>query len=158
MKRRNAFTLVELLMVLSITILISVIAATSLFGVRNQSSLTNTKDEIGVLLREAQSRSISGIDGAAWGVHFDNTNPNDPFYALFSGAYSTRTRVVIYPLPPGIIFDPTTLASGATLDIIFAQISGLPSTSTAITLDRAPSGVSSLSATVRINPSGLVSY
>ncbi len=156
MQWRNGFTLIELMVVLAIIAIISIVTAVSLFSARNTNNLTNAANEIGALLREAQSRSANQIQGAAWGVHFDNTNPSAPFYALFSGTYSTSTRVDFSPLPTNIIFNTTTLASGTSLNISFAQITGLPSTSTAITLDLAPNNSSS--STISVSSAGLITY
>lgn len=154
MKRDGAFTLIELLVVLGIVAVITVATAVSLFPAKNTQELKDATTEIGTLLREAQSRSVNQLQGATWGVHFDNADPNAPFYALFSGTYSTSTRVGVYPLPTGVLFDPASLASGATLDITFAQITGLPSTSTAITLDLAPNGLPSLTTAGSLSRTG----
>lgn len=162
MERRRGFSLFEVTIVLGITAALVVAAALSLTSSRGGKDLKNANTQIGITLREAQSRSISQIGGTSWGVHLDNTNPNAPFFSLFSGTYSTATRISVNPLPQNILFDPSTLASGATLDITFAQITGLPSTSTVITLNLAggiaPGGTATSSATVNRSSSGQIFF
>ncbi len=157
MKQRRAFSLIEIMIVLAVAAVITVVAGLSLTSSRSGKDLKNAAVEMGVLLREAQSRSVAQANGAGWGVHFDNTDPSAPFFALFSGtSYSTGSHVGnSYPLPPNIIFDSATLASGASFDITFAQITGLPSTSTVITLDLAggPTGSGGATTTVTVNRS-----
>jgi hypothetical protein len=91
-------------------------------------------------------------------VHFANTTATAPFYALFAGGgYRTSTVVGLYILPSTVAYQTSTLASGATLDVIFSSISGAPSVSTSIGLYM-PKQNTAFSSTIFIASSGEVSY
>ncbi len=158
MERRSGFTLIELMIVLGIIVIISVVTAVSLFSVRNTRDLTNTANEIGTLLREAQSRAVNQDGGASWGVRMDNTTAGAPFYALFSGTYSTNSRTGVYPLPPDVQFDSSTVPSGGALEITFTELTGIPSAATSVVLDLMTNGAPSASTTISVNTAGLITY
>lgn len=133
---KRGFSLIEVMIVAGIAVIISVVAFVSLSGRRNITQLNTAGQQVVTLLREAQGRSISGSEsGAAWGVHLDNVDTGKPFYALFRTAYVAANVVGQYPLPSNIRYATTSIAAGGSLDITFAQISGVPSTSTTITLE-----------------------
>ena len=91
--------------------------------------------QIGVLLRQAQSDAVEQESDVAWGVHFANPTGTAPFYALFTTSYSAGTVVgTPYLLPTTVAYTTSTLAPGATLDVIFPDSSGASSVSTSIGL------------------------
>ena len=80
------------------------------------------------------------------------------FYALFKGSYATGTGSwVSIRCRLRSHTGHTTLASGATLDITFAQISGLASVSTSIGFYM-PNENTAFSSTIYVASSGAVSY
>ena len=84
--RRPGFTLIELIVVMSIFV-ISVAATAPFLGSfqRTQTVETHTQSLI-QLLRRAQHRSVTGQRGSAWGVHME-----DGQMVLFAGtSYETR--------------------------------------------------------------------
>ena len=105
-----------------------------LSGKRGMSDLTSTTQQIGTLLRQAQTDSMTQKGEATWGVHFYNATGTGSFYALFSGSYSTGTVAGQYQLPGDVAFSSASVPAGGTLDITFAPITGVPSASTSITL------------------------
>ena len=158
---RKGFTLVELIVVIGIMIVVGAIVFSNLAGRRSDTDLTATVQQVTTLLRQAQSDAVSqkngAVSGNAWGVHFANTTATAPFYALFAGAYATSTVVSQYILPSTVAYQTSTLASGATLDVIFSPISGAPSVSTSIGFYM-PKNNTAFSSTILIAPSGEVSY
>ncbi len=141
---RKGFSLVEILIVIGITAVIGVVVLTSLTGRRHRVELENTARQIATLLREAQSRSMSQDSSTSWGVHFENSTTTAAFYELFSGTvYSTSSVVGHYRLPNIVRFATSSVPSGSSSTVIFAQITGLPSASTTISLElvAGPGGV-----------------
>jgi type II secretory pathway pseudopilin PulG len=158
MKRSiSGFTLIELIITLGIFIVLSGIVIVNIAGQKSLTDITNTSAQIVATLREAQSDSMAQKNGVSWGVHFSNATNTTPFYALFTTSYSPTTTVGYYPLPGSVAYNTSSLASGATADVIFSQLSGAASVSTSIMLYMPKQGVA-VSSTISISPSGEVSY
>ncbi len=153
----KGFTLIELLVVMGILVALSVITVVNLAGKRTDTDLVSATQQIATLLRQAESDSMAQEGGASWGVHFSNSTSTAPFYALFSGSYATGTVSGQYPLPPTVAYVTSTLASGATLDVSFSQITGAASASTSIGLYM-PKENTAFSSTISIASSGAVNY
>jgi prepilin-type N-terminal cleavage/methylation domain-containing protein len=152
---RKGFTLIELLITISIIVVLGVVATLNLSGTRNGDSLKDTTQDVASSLREAQSDSVAESHGAAWGVHFDNTNPAAPFYSLFyttNGAYASSTIAGEYPLPGGMCYTTSTVAQGSSVNIIFNEVSGATSngTSTSIGLQVGGCGTASTSTSTQV--------
>lgn len=152
---RRGFTLVELLVTAALIVVIGVVALVNLGGKRNDTNVVAAAQQVATLLRQAQSDSMAQEGDVSWGVHFANSTNTTPFYALFSGSYATGTIVGRYHLPATVAYRTSTLASGATLDIIFSQVSGAASASTSIGLYMPNTAFSS---TISVASTGAVSY
>ena len=159
---RKGFTLVELILVFGIMIALGAVVFANLAGKQNNTDLTSTTQRVATLLRQAQNdavvqQNVSGQgSGVSWGVHFSNTSPS-PFYVLFSGSYSVSSTVGYYTLPPTVAYRTSTLASGATLDVIFSPITGAASPSTSIGFYM-PKENTAFSSTISIASSGAINY
>ena len=155
---KKGFTLVELIVVIALIIASGAVVFANLAGRRSTTDLTAATQQIGVLLRQAQSDAVEQESDVAWGVHFANPTGTAPFYALFTTSYSAGTVVgTPYLLPTTVAYTTSTLAPGATLDVIFSPISGAPSTSTSIGLYM-PGQSAAFSSAISISPSGEISY
>ncbi|MEY4731196.1 MAG: hypothetical protein RL681_142 [Candidatus Parcubacteria bacterium] len=155
---RRGTTIIELAIAMGIMVLLSVLVILSLSGWRNRAGLDSATKQITVLLREAQSRSMTRASGVAWGVHFDNTASSTPFYALFSVSYSTSTAQKRTLLPTGVHFSNTSVPEGTSLNITFAELTGIPSTSTVIMLEFGGSGGGGGAASISRAASGLLFF
>ena len=80
-----------------------------------------------------------------------------PFYALFTGSYAASTTISYYALPSTVAYQTSTLAVGATLDVIFSPIIGASSVSTSIGFYM-PKQSTAFSSTISIASSGAVNY
>lgn len=130
--RKKGFTLIELVIVVAIVAIFGVVTVASLTGKKSSNDLSLTVTQATALLREAESRSITQTQGMSWGVHFANATNTAPFYAIFSSSYSPTSTAGYYKLPADIAYVPSTLPIGASQDILFSQISGVPSASTTL--------------------------
>ena len=86
-KKKNGFTLMELLIVLALLVIFSV--ATIPFGLNMYRSriLQEETETISSVLRRAQSNSILGKEDSSWGVVFF---PEEETYTLFKGENFTE--------------------------------------------------------------------
>ena len=115
------FTLLELLIVIGITAILSV-GAVSLYANQQKAKiLDNTAQEIANYLRYAQQKSIAQEQGQQWGVHFENPTSGNGFYALYKGASYVSPEETRY-LPNGITFAVPN--SSSTIDIPFYKLIG----------------------------------
>jgi len=161
---RKGFTLVELLLVFGIMIVLGSVVFATLSARRSNADLTATVQQVVTLLRQAQSDAVSQKNGTvsgssiSWGVHFENSTSVTPFYALFTGgAYSKTSTVSYYSLMQSVAYQTSTLASGATRDVIFSPIVGISSVSTSIGFYMPKQSVA-FSSTIFVASSGAVKY
>lgn len=153
----RGFTFIELLIAVSLMAIVGVVAFVNLNGRKLDTDVVTTAQRIATLLREAQSDSVAQEGGVSWGVYFANPTNTPPFYALFSGSsYATGTIVGQYSLPATVGYQTSTLPTGATLNIVFSQLSGTASASTSIGLYMLNGA--SFSSTISVASTGAVSY
>lgn len=126
-KSRAGFSLIELIIVIGI---ISLMVLGLMAIVKNQT-LGNLEGDaliVATRIKEAQTRSITGIDGAQWGIQFDNTG-SVAWYALFKGAvYSSAIQ--LYYLSNAVTF--TTPAGGTSSTVLFQKLDGKTSDATIV--------------------------
>ncbi len=131
---QRGFTLLELLITMSVLVILSVAAIGDYSSYAGNSQLDAAAKGILFDLRNARERALNGESFLHWGIHFDGTNNN---YQIFSSPtnYADAGTVILSTtyLTSNVIF--TTPASGVTLDIIFNRISGATSAAS-ITISR----------------------
>ena len=154
---REGFTIVEVIVVIGIIAIISTISLISLSGRKGTSQLDGTVRQIGSLIREAQSKSVSQVNGTTWGVVFDNTTTSEAFYGMFRGtSYTATSSVSFYGLPANIVYATSTIPAGSRVSIYFSQVSGMPSA--AVTIGLIFQSPSLPSSTISVNSLGAVSF
>ena len=120
----KGFSLLELLMVITIFIILSVVGSASYRNYNKSVELGAFSQAMSGNMRYVRSKAMIGEGGFKWGVHFVNST-ND-YYELFSTptTYVDAGKVITETdyLPKSITFsDPT---EGNTKDVIFDKISG----------------------------------
>ena len=120
--KRKAFTLLELLLVIGITAVLSAVGVGFYVNQQKTKILDNTAQEIANYLRYAQQKSIAQEQGQQWGVHFENPTSGNGFYALYTGTTYSSPIETKY-LPAGIEFQ--TPASGNSVNVSFNKLTGL---------------------------------
>ena len=135
---RKGFTLIELLIVVLIMAAIGSVSLVYLSEHSNLQTLTSVTSQVGALLRQAQSDSMTEEQGAQWGVHLDATTSTLEYFSMFStpnGTYGSSTLASRYALPPGVCFATSSVPAGSSTNIIFAAVSGVPTASATILLN-----------------------
>ncbi len=154
---RRGLTLAELIMTISIIIILAVIFFINLSSRRNLGEFNGTVRQIAVVLREAQSRAVSGSLDSDWGVRFNGgVIATTTYYALFYGSYSTGTTRDYYAVPKTVAFTLTVPFGETSQDILFKKITGLPETSVSITVY--PVSYPASATIITVASSGLVSF
>ena len=161
-RERSAFTLVELLISITILAILAGVGFINLANYKQQQDLNSAAQEIVGVLRNAQNRSLSQEatsttgTGGSWGVYFNNpTGSGNDFYELFQGAnYSNGTVVSRSNLPSNVQFDIP--ASGSSSTVIFSPITGLPNAALTIKISLISKPTSS--STITINTNGKIQY
>jgi prepilin-type N-terminal cleavage/methylation domain-containing protein len=157
------FTLVELIIVMGIMAILVSIGSSNYFRERNKRHLELTAE---VLVREinfTMSRSRAQEGGYQWWIHFGNpTGASNDFYTVCFGAYTTpganclgeggiEAKIVV--LGGSLEFaDPV---SGTSKDVIFSKATGLPTTTTQVTIN---SIVGAGSRPITVNSNGSISF
>jgi prepilin-type N-terminal cleavage/methylation domain-containing protein len=136
----KGFTLVEVLITITILAAIAAVGGINLFGYYSRQNFELTIDEIMALIRDAQNRSLSQQDGNAdgqgdqWGLHFENTTQQDSVKLFCCGtSYAAGALISVYNLRTSVQFtDPN---EGNSKDMVFSKLTGYPNIATSITIN-----------------------
>lgn len=146
LKAQGGFTLVELLVVISITLVLAV-AAVPIYGNLQVSSQLNENSSLIIqTVRQARERSVARLNNSAHGVYITSTS-----YALYQGSsYATRDSSYdrVTTLDSAVSLS-TTLVSK---EVNFSRGIGMPNNIGTITLTHEAQGTK----TITINSFGMV--
>jgi len=144
LKAVSGFTLVEMLIAISILILVAGIGGLYLNDLYGAKKVQNAAAQINALLLVAQEKSASQEGDSRWGVYFKRPGGGTASYELYKvnegniGNPPESDQIVQrVPLPIGVVFK--NIASGLSKDIYFKKITGLPVTPDEIQLEDAES-------------------
>ncbi|MCX8016208.1 MAG: type II secretion system GspH family protein [Patescibacteria group bacterium] len=149
------FTLVELLISLTIIAIVSVIGFTNLTGTREKMAVNLEVEKIATYLRSVRDRAIAGEDDSSWGVRFVNNVSGDDVYYSFKGLSFSSTSIV----ETRFLSKKTQLAIpavGSTTDIIFVKGSGSVVATSTIRIQSRTN--QSFFGDIQVNSRGLVNY
>ena len=122
-KNRKGFSLIEIIISISILAIISSSAFVWFVSYQRQTELDSVSKIIISVLRDAQSRSTSGTDNKKWGVLFDNSNNKLILFRDEGFGYATATIKEENYLSQFIKIDESSLAEGCN-EIIFINSKG----------------------------------
>lgn len=157
---RKGFTLIELLVTVGIIVVLGIASALLLSGRKNTADLSSADQQVGTILREAQSRAATQASDATWGVYFGNPTSTRPFFALFSGtSYSASGTLEYYALAPDVCYVTSSIPSGSSTQVTFTPVTGTPSASATIVLGLSTGGCGkAATTTVTVSSQGEISY
>lgn len=143
---RMGFTLVEILIVLGVIAVLASFTGLNLVGIYHQRNLNNYSLKIVYILRAARDKSINQENASGWGVHFDNSSSS---FALFQG--SSYNSGIVYQYIR-LSSDVQFVAPASGQDIVFAKITGLPSSTSSVIISLVNDA--NTSSTITINSNG----
>lgn len=116
----RGFTLVEILIVISVVGIMASVVLYNFSAKRNTQVLSNTEDEVVALVSEARSRTVSAEENMQYGVHFQSNR-----VVLFQGATfvdgAGENREI--SIDPVITITSIALA-GSSTDVVFKKMTG----------------------------------
>lgn len=139
----RGFTLIELLLSIAIMGLIAALSLPVYRNFQSRNSLATTTQHLVEMLRRAETYARGVNQSCQWGVNFQSTAATLFCGNSFAARNSTWDEVVSIPSDVTLTF---------TGDIVFAQMTGLPSTTLTQTL-RAPDNTAQ---TITVNSKGMV--
>jgi len=156
---KRGFTIIEVLIASTITIVILSVVGLSLFNFRRVQALDNDTRRIVATLRDAQQKSITqeDIDGSLanerWGVHFDAGVGGQEWYEVFRGDGFPGVTSYRKLLSDSVTFKNVPVEG---IDVFFEKISGetLTPLSIVLELENNPSE----SRTITIQDNGTITY
>ena len=149
MKNNRGFSLIETIISIAI-IAFAMASAIVIFRSQLVGNLASDSQIMADRLQDARSRAVAGVNGTAWGIHFDN-NTTTPYYALFTGSSYTAATATYY-LSGLVQF--TVPAQGTTTDVVFTRLTGNTAGTTTIVLRLA--GDASSTKNIVVSPQGSI--
>ena len=139
------FTLVEVLITLSIVILLAVLSVPVYQSFQVKNDLDVAKNNVIQSLRRAQTLSAASDGDTSWGVKVQTSS-----ITLFKGT-SYAARDTTYDEK----FDlPSTITPSGATEVVYAKFTGIPQTTGTITLTAS----TNVTNTVAINEKGTLTY
>jgi prepilin-type N-terminal cleavage/methylation domain-containing protein len=143
--RRPAFTLIEILLSLSVIAILAGVLAPVYLSFQTRNDIDIAAGAVTRTLRRAQQLSFNSEGDSAWGMNLASGE-----VVLFKGAsYAARDSAYdeIFSIPTNISFTGTS-------SVVFSKFYGLPGAATTINL----TSVNNETKTININAKGSISY
>jgi prepilin-type N-terminal cleavage/methylation domain-containing protein len=149
-KSSAGFTLVELLIVITISLIVLAVAVPIYGNLQGSAQINDVTSGITQAVRTARERSINRLDNSSHGVYIDIAVGDDSYILYQGDSYATRDSSYDRSTPlDSVITLSTTLTAN---DINFSKGLGVPNNSGTITITHDVNG----SETITINSIGSV--
>jgi prepilin-type N-terminal cleavage/methylation domain-containing protein len=128
----KGFTLIEVLVVITITAILSTLVLAFNYGLKIHKDLDLAINSLAAVVRDSQQKSITQEETKKWGVYLRVKN-NQSTYSLFKD--STSNILATYIVPDPLKFDttsgwndlpPGTCPNDCYREFYFTQVDGLP--------------------------------
>ena len=119
MKKKQAFSLIELILVVIIVLSLGVLSTAFYSRFLNQNSVSNVSDQLVSQLRKAQVYAMSGKQNSSWGVKYSSST-----ITLFSSSSSAFDET----------FNVNNITIGGFSQVVFAKTTGIPDSTPTITI------------------------
>lgn len=145
---KKGFTLIEILVVLTIIILIMVIVLPEFGKLRNSQLLNSAVEDVVAGINKASSQTLASLDSSSYGVHFAS-NQMTIFKGTSFDQNSPDNEVILIQNPVSI---SNISLSGGVSSFYFNRLNNRPNITGNITIS-----VSSLSKIISIDAAGTIS-
>ncbi len=122
-RRRPSFTLIELLVVISIIALLTSFSAAAFNNYSRRQRLSQAQKDLDSILRDAQTRALSSVDGLHWGVHFESDSSSVYLFSTASN-FDGATQSLERKLGEGVVVSDLTLESTGMVNVVFSVANG----------------------------------
>jgi prepilin-type N-terminal cleavage/methylation domain-containing protein len=123
LRKRFSFTLIELLIVISIIAILTSFTAAAFNNYSRRQRLTEAVKQLDATLRDAQTRALSSVDGLNWGVHLEKDQGNLSIFSTPSD-FENASQVLNRNLESGLTVSDLTISSADRVNIIFTVLNG----------------------------------
>ena len=120
---RKAFTLIELLVVVAIIGILTSFTAAAFSNYSRRQRLVQAQKGLDSVLRDAQTRALSSVNGLNWGVHLEKDQGNISLFSTSSN-FSNASQVLARNLESGIVVSDLTFSSANRANVIFSVVNG----------------------------------
>lgn len=120
---RKGFTLIELLVVISIIALLVSFTAAAFNNYSRRQQLNQAQKNLDSILRDAQTRALSSVNGLNWGVRLTRNSENLTIFST-AGNFHNATQRIPRSLGSGVVVSDLTLQSADTVSVIFSVRNG----------------------------------
>ncbi len=145
---RKGFTLMEILIAISIILLTVLLVIPEFNKFRNSQILNSSVEEVVSAINKVSSQTLASLDSSSYGIYFQN-NQITIFKGTVFNVNSLDNEVILIQSPVSI--SNISLTGGAT-SFYFNRLTNRPNISGQITLS-----VSSFSKIISINQAGVIS-
>lgn len=151
---RKGFTIVELMTAVALLAIIATVSFLALSRRSASSDVKNAASQVVATLRQAQQSAIQRASSTAWGVRLDNTTSTSPRVLVFaSSTYATSSVISSFALPARARYATSSIAAGASKDIVFSIGTGMPVTTSSVVL---VGSTGTTTVTITVNAVGVV--
>ena len=121
---RPAFTLLELLVVVSIMVLLTTFSIAGFSNYSRTQRLAQAAHSLETILKDAQVRALSSVDGLNWGIHLELNSGTAEIFSTPSAAYDSAVQLLVREIGETTPISDLTLQQGGFLNIVFSVADG----------------------------------
>ena len=159
MKKQSGFTLIEILVVLTIGMLLVGFGFMSLKGFSDSRNLDGDTEALVAMLKSAQEKSLSQEAGVYWAVYIYNNSVGRDYFSLFTVSdidnpvYNPANVVEVRPLKPNndLVFP----VGDTGVVVVFKKLTGEPKVAQTIEIQGASGGQKNQ---LTVSPTGKIDY
>ena len=131
---REGFSLVELLLALSIIAVLGTVGMINLSAFSQERALLSQAEKMVVVVRDVQQKAAAEEGASAWGIKVTNNASSSDTYETFYGAsYAAGTVDDTFYLPTGLVLAAP--AAGSSTEVVFTKGTGAPNATATIDME-----------------------
>lgn len=120
--KKRGYTLIELLVVVTLIGILTAVGVVALSGFTRRQTLAQAGKDLETDLRATRNRSVSGVGGSLWGIHFVNGARD---YKTFSTSVCSYSSGESKELPSNITIASISHASSKGIaNVVFDRLNG----------------------------------